>query len=281
MLGLSQSGRRSHCASCRSSEHLDVILAARELLRVALRKRPGRPRNGVAGGASSPIPIASSTWTRHEPQAAALAGFAVVAVAVLVAVQATISSSNRLTVHRQADIPTVAPGVDVLAGIARCRCASAATTIGGMRSGTAGPTTTPHLAASTGATPATTSSTAISSTSPTCRSSDVPPPWPQAYFTIRIPTQRSPSCEASRPGRRCRSTTSCRWPLRGIWAPGSGRTTAAAVRQRPRESVGGRRRGQPGQGRQRTGDVDAAQRGISLSVRNAVHRSITGLRAPC
>jgi len=45
-----------------------------------------------------------------------LAGFVV--IAVLVAIQVTISASDRAQFTAQADIPTVAPGVDVLAGIA-------------------------------------------------------------------------------------------------------------------------------------------------------------------
>jgi hypothetical protein len=45
-----------------------------------------------------------------------LAGFVV--IAVLVAVQVTISTSDRAQFTAQADIPTVAPGVDVLAGVA-------------------------------------------------------------------------------------------------------------------------------------------------------------------
>lgn len=43
---------------------------------------------------------------------------AIVGIAVLVAVQATESSINRSQFIASADIPTVAPGVDVLAGIA-------------------------------------------------------------------------------------------------------------------------------------------------------------------
>ena len=45
-----------------------------------------------------------------------LAGFVV--IAVLVAIQVTISASDRAQFTAQADIPTVAPGVDVLAGVA-------------------------------------------------------------------------------------------------------------------------------------------------------------------
>jgi hypothetical protein len=44
---------------------------------------------------------------------------AVVALAVLVAFQVIASSGDRAQVVAQADIPTVAPGVDVLAGIAQ------------------------------------------------------------------------------------------------------------------------------------------------------------------
>jgi Protein of unknown function (DUF1524) len=44
---------------------------------------------------------------------------AIVAIAVLVAIQATVSASNRSQFIARADIPTVAPGVDVLAGIAQ------------------------------------------------------------------------------------------------------------------------------------------------------------------
>jgi hypothetical protein len=43
---------------------------------------------------------------------------AIVAIAVLVAVQVTTSSHNRSQFIASADIPTVAPGVDVLAGVA-------------------------------------------------------------------------------------------------------------------------------------------------------------------
>lgn len=43
---------------------------------------------------------------------------AIVAIAVLVAVQVTIASTNRSQFIAGADVPTVAPGVDVLAGIA-------------------------------------------------------------------------------------------------------------------------------------------------------------------
>jgi hypothetical protein len=51
-----------------------------------------------------------------------------VAVMVIVTYQVVASSGGSSRFIAQADIPTVAPGVDVLAGWRRCRCESAATT---------------------------------------------------------------------------------------------------------------------------------------------------------
>ena len=77
----------------------------------------------------------------------------------------------------------------------------------------------------TAATPATTSSTAISSTRPTCRSSGVPTPSPPARCTTRTPTRPSRSSAARRSANPCRSTTSSRWPTPGTWAPAAGPPT--------------------------------------------------------
>jgi hypothetical protein len=60
---------------------------------------------------------------------------------VVVAFQVVTASSDRAQFVAQADIPTVAPGVDALAGIAEVPIGSEATTTVGMRSAMAGPTT--------------------------------------------------------------------------------------------------------------------------------------------
>ena len=129
-------------------------------------------------------------------------------------------------------------------------------------------------AGTTDATPATTSSTAISSTRRTCRSNAARTPWPPAPCTTRTPTPPSTFSAAPRSAKRCRSTTSSRWPTPGTWAPTAGRiaervrfandpANLLAVRVRPI-----RTRAIP------AGPVDAAEQRVRVPVRHAVHRGV-------
>src|ERR1700742_1032229 len=54
------------------------------------------------------------------------------------------------------------------------------------------------------------------------RSSVAPALWPPARCTTRTPTPPSSFSEDPRSASRCRSTTSCHWPTRGIWGPSAG-----------------------------------------------------------
>src|SRR6516225_1649129 len=92
-----------------------------------------------------------------------------------------------------------------------------------------GPMTTTPRSGTTGATPATTSSTGISSTRRMCRSSAARMRWPPGHCTTRTPTPPSPFNAAPRSANRCRSTTSSRWPMPGTWGRTTGRSPSAYV----------------------------------------------------
>jgi hypothetical protein len=74
VLGLSQSGRPITLRFLSLSEHLDIILAARESSAKSSTRRTQRIPEWPSWQRSSPIPTASSTWTRHEPQPAVVVG---------------------------------------------------------------------------------------------------------------------------------------------------------------------------------------------------------------
>ena len=150
-----------------------------------------------------------------------------VVLAVAVACQTVASASQRAALFvAQSDAPRVAVGVDVLAGLGADSAAYPRhSTTAERRSVIRGRTTTRLPAVTTVATPATTFSTATSSTRHTCRSSGAPTPSRPAHCTIRTPTSSSCSCAATGQVRRCRSTTSSRWRSHGISAPATGPTT--------------------------------------------------------
>ena len=279
MLGYSQSGRPITLRFLSLFEHLDLILAARDFCESRYDEESGRPRNGDAG----------SAIRRYRPRRVSGKGvnrkrllwlLAIVGIAVLVAVQVTNSSINRSQFIASADIPTVAPGVDVLAGIAlmplRIRGYD-------YRRDAFGDSWTDDNPAPGGHNGCDTRNDILDR--------DL---VDKSYVSIkRCPTAvatgllHDPYTNAEVAFTRGEKTGAAVQidhivPLALAWDLGA-RFWTDDMRLRfandPANLHRRRRRGESGQGRPRAGDLDAAEHGIPLSVRHPVHRGAARLRA--
>lgn len=199
---------------------------------------------------------------------------AIAALALVVAYQTLGSSAGRHADEfaARAGVPTVQPGADVLAGIAVLPKRIHRYDYRRSAFGHPGTIAMTRREGTTGATPATTSSTGIWSTRHMCRSSGVRMRWPPAPCAIRTPTPPLPSNAAPVLANRSRSTTSFRSRMPGTWAPIGGRTPSECASPTIRPTCWPCRAGKSGQGRFATGPMDATQQGLRLSVRDAIHR---------
>ena len=206
-----------------------MIEAAREFCESAYEQRPAAARDGVTGSTihrdrSCRVPgqvVSRRTWLwlcRRGRHRAAGGRFRPAP-----SLAASFGGVHRCWPTR----PTLAPGADVLD-----RCCGDTRSVARQRLSPCsvrrkrGPTTITRRSATTAATPATTSSTEISSRRPTCRSSGARMRSPRRHAARPVHQchDRIPSWGA-RPALRCRSTTSCRcrWP--GISVRAAGPTT--------------------------------------------------------
>ena len=185
VLGLSQSGRPITLRFLSLSEHLDIILAARQFCESQYEDEPQQSRNGGPGcpvHRYRPRRIPGQVMSRNRLLWLAIS----VVVSVLVAYQVVASSGQRAQFVAQSRHPHRRTGYR-----RACRCDDRAPPhpgfrlSAGRRSATAGPTTTPRRAATTDVIPATTSLIGISSTRLMCRSSGAPTPWQLACCMTR------------------------------------------------------------------------------------------------
>ena len=119
VLGYSQSGRAITLRFLSLFEHREIIEEARDFCQSHYPKRPGRSRNGASGSTvhrHRARRIPGQVMSRKRLAWLALA----VVLAVAVACQTVASASHRAALFvAQADVPRVAAGVDVLAGLAQ------------------------------------------------------------------------------------------------------------------------------------------------------------------